>query len=77
MQEDRMSKEEILANRIAAGRVIDTETCEIWDSFCDISDPYGVDPPPYEYQCVGRVIFVRSAESEGLRVAGGQGPCGA
>ena len=29
MNEDRMTKEEFLANRKAAGRVIDVETCEM------------------------------------------------
>ena len=54
-----------LASRKVAGQVIDPETCEIWDAHCQILDPYGVDTPPDEYDCIGQVIFVRSAESDG------------
>jgi hypothetical protein len=32
MNEDRMTKEKFLANRKAAGRVIDPETCDIAQS---------------------------------------------
>jgi hypothetical protein len=60
-----MTKEEFLANRKAAGHVINVETCDIWDEYRQILDPYEVDPPPPEGYCIGRVIFVRSAESDG------------
>ena len=66
MSEDRMTKEEFLANRKAAGRVIDVETCEIAQWCVEILDPYGVEPDlPDEMHCVGRTTFVRSAESDG------------
>ena len=66
MNEDRKMKEEFLANRKAAGRVIDVETCEIAQWWVQIMDPYGVEPDlPDEMQCVGRTTFVRSAESDG------------
>ena len=55
MNEDRKMKEEFLANRKAAGRVIDVETCEIAQWWVQILDPYGVEPDlPDEMQCVGR-----------------------
>ena len=65
MSENKMTKEEFLATRRAAGRMIDPETCEIWDEYCQILDPYGVDPPPDECCCIGRLIFVRSSERNG------------
>jgi hypothetical protein len=64
MNEDQMTKEEFLANRVAAGRAIDVETCEIYKKTCSIMDPYGVDPDD-SCECIGRVPFVRSAESHG------------
>jgi hypothetical protein len=63
MSEDRMTKEEFLASRFAAGQVIDVERCEINWWWAKIVDPCGVDPN--SDPCVGRVIFVRSAESGG------------
>jgi hypothetical protein len=63
MSEDRMTKDEFLANRKAAGRVIDVETCDIAEWYADLADPYGVDRPPPE--CIGRIRFVASAESDG------------
>ena len=63
INEDRMTKEAFLASRIAAGRLIDVETCEITWWWAKIVDPYGVDPN--SDPCVGRVIFVISAESDG------------
>jgi hypothetical protein len=56
-------REEYLESRIAAGRVIDVETCEIEWWWARIVDPYGVDPD--SDPCVGRVTFVISAESDG------------
>ena len=53
MIDDRMTKEEFLANRKAAGRDIDIENCAIWQTYCQILDPYGIDPPPDEYNCGG------------------------
>ena len=64
MNEDRMTAEEFLADRKAAGRLIDVETCRVWWEHCDITDPYGVGPKTDDY-CVGRVTFVGSLESDG------------
>ena len=64
MNENRM-KEEFLTSRKAAGRVIDVETCEIWWLHRNVVDPYGVDSDSDPEYCVGRVYFVRSAESDG------------
>jgi hypothetical protein len=69
MQEDRILKEEFLASRKTAGRMIDVETCEIWDAHCQVLDPYGVDLLPDD-DCIGREIFVGSAESDGPIWAG-------
>jgi hypothetical protein len=41
MNEDRMTKEEYLAGRKAAGRLIDVETCRIFMARCPIGDPWG------------------------------------
>jgi hypothetical protein len=60
---DLARREEFLASRIAAGRAINVETCEITSWWARIADPYGVDPN--SDHCVGRVTFVISAESEG------------
>jgi hypothetical protein len=66
MNEDRMTKEEFLANRKAAGQVIDPETCEVAIWSAQTLDPYGVEPDllPEERQ-IGSYYFVRSAESDG------------
>ena len=64
MNEDQVTKEEFLANRKAAGRVIDPETCDIAQWYVDLADPYGVSSPP-PAECIGRVTFVASAESDG------------
>lgn len=66
MSEDRMTKEEFLANRKAAGRVIDVETCDIAEWWVPTMDPYGVEPDlPDEMRQIGRLTFVQSAESDG------------
>ena len=59
-----LRREKFLASRKAAGRVIDIETCKIWVEHRDLADPYGVNPDS-DFCCIGRVIFVRSAESDG------------
>ena len=66
MNEDRMTKEEFLANRKAAGRVIDVETCDIVEWWVPTMDPYGIKPDlPDEMHQIGRLTFVQSAESDG------------
>ncbi len=68
MNEKKMTKEEFLANRKAAGRVIDPETCAIHECYVDLADPYGVNRPPLE--CIGRVTRgagrVRSYDGRGI-----------
>jgi hypothetical protein len=64
MREDRIAREEFLANRKAAGRMIDVETCDIDEWYVDLADPYGISRPPAA-ECIGRVLFVASAESDG------------
>jgi hypothetical protein len=66
MSDDRMTKAEFLASRIAAGQVIDIETCEvrIWSAYT--IDTYGIEPDlPAEARQIGSYYFVRSAESDG------------
>jgi hypothetical protein len=64
--QDRMTKEQFLASRKAAGRAIDVETCEIEWCYAQAFDPYGVDTDlPDELWVVGREYFARSAESDG------------
>jgi hypothetical protein len=46
MIKDRMTTEEFLANRKAAGRTIDVETCKIMKKYTDLRDPYRLNPPP-------------------------------
>ena len=60
----RMTKREFLANRKAAGRVIDVETCDIVKTTVNLADPYGVDRR-LRVECIGRVLFVASAQSGG------------
>ncbi|WP_375764549.1 hypothetical protein ACE10X_21300 [Bradyrhizobium sp. Pha-3] len=52
-----------LASREEAGRMIDVETCKITWWWAKIADPYGTDPDSDD--CIGRVTFVKSAESNG------------
>jgi hypothetical protein len=57
---------EWLASREEAGRKIDIETCEIGCWYTCLADPYGLHPDvPEEFQQIGRMHFVRSAESHG------------
>ena len=66
MSENRMTKEEFLASRVAAGWAIDIETCEVLIRSAYTLDPYGVEPDlPPELRQIGSYYFVRSAESDG------------
>jgi hypothetical protein len=66
MNEDSMTKEEFLASRKAAGRVIDVETCKIAWWYAQIVDPYEIESDlPDEAYCVGSICFVVSPESDG------------
>lgn len=39
---DDIARDELLAGRKAAGRLIDIETCHIAGFYVDIADPYGI-----------------------------------
>ena len=60
-----MTREEFLAGRIAAGRVINIETCKIFKNAVNVADPYGIygDEVPH---CIGRLLFVASNDSDGI-----------
>ena len=61
-----MTKEEFLANRKAAGQVIDVETCKIAWWYAQIVDPYGIESDlPDEAYCIGSTCFVISPDSDG------------
>jgi hypothetical protein len=71
MNEDRMTKEEFLANRKTAGQVIDVETCRVWEEYSNFADPYGLEPVPDDFNPdapdldqnpVGKAIWVGSLE---------------
>jgi hypothetical protein len=63
MKKDGITKEEFLAGRKVAGQAINVETCEIAKIAVDVVDPYGVGDDGIE--CIGRLVFVESAESDG------------
>jgi hypothetical protein len=69
MTEDRTTKQEFLASRKAAGQAMDVDTCDVIECYVDLADPYGVNrAPPAE--CIGKVRFVASAESDGWVLVG-------
>jgi hypothetical protein len=53
-----------LAPRKEAGRAIDPENVDFNWGWEEVLDPYGVDPVPPEYSCVGRTYFVRTPGSD-------------
>jgi hypothetical protein len=53
-----------LAIRKEAGLKIDPETAEVTWCYAETLDPYGIDPVPEEYSCVGREYFARSPGSD-------------
>jgi len=57
-----IAREEFLAGRKAAGRLIDVETCHIAGFYVDIADPYGVGG---SIGCAAKALFVASIESDG------------
>jgi hypothetical protein len=63
--EDEMTDEEWLAVRKEAGLRIDPDTAEVFWRYGYVIDPYGFEPDlPAELQCVGRLYFARSPESD-------------
>lgn len=57
-----IAREDFLAGRKAAGRLIDVATCHIAGFYVDIADPYGVGGST---GCVAKVLFVASIVSDG------------
>ena len=53
-----------LAECKEAGRSINPENVEFSWGWAEMLDPYGVDPVPPEYRCIGRVHFVRTPGSD-------------
>lgn len=61
----RTTIEEFLAIRREAGLKIDPETAVVLWGYAQVFDPYGIDPNlPPQWDCVGRVYFARSPNSE-------------
>jgi hypothetical protein len=57
--------EEFLAIRKAEGLKIDPDTAEVYWEYGPPGDPYGVYPePPPEGDCIGRIYFARSPDSD-------------
>jgi hypothetical protein len=54
--------EAFYADRRAAGRLIDTETCQGFWHWCDDTDPYGIDLASYGE--IGRNSFVRNKKGD-------------
>src|SRR4051812_18014075 len=52
-----------LAIRKEAAKTIDPTTAEIFWTYGDITDPYGVDPDGRS-ECIGRVYFARAPGSD-------------
>jgi hypothetical protein len=48
----------------AEGLKIDPATAEVTWWYAEVLDPYGIDPPPEEYQCVGWEYFVRRPDGD-------------
>ena len=62
---EEMAVEQWLAIRKEAALKIDPETAEVYWTYAQTLDPYGVNPDlPEEYQQVGREYFARSPGSD-------------
>lgn len=62
---ERMSVEHWLAIRKAEALKIDPEAAEVFWTYGQVVDPYGIDPDlPEEWKCIGRVYFARRPGSE-------------
>ena len=62
IDEHNRKVKDIYANRRAAGRLIDVETCEGVHDTIDESDPYGIELAPYGL--INYVLFVRNKDSD-------------
>jgi hypothetical protein len=62
VNEHNRKVKEFYANRRAAGRLIDIETCQGCHSTIDESDPYGIELAPYGM--INCVLFVRNKDSD-------------
>jgi hypothetical protein len=60
-----MAKEQWLGARKEAALRTDAETADVFSTYAQILDPYGVDPElPEECWCVGREYFARADGSD-------------
>ena len=59
-----MAVDQWLAIRKEEGLKIDPSTAEVVWSYTQVLDPYGVNPPPPEADCVGRAYFARRPGSD-------------
>jgi hypothetical protein len=55
-----------LAEREAAGKLINPATCECIKYYAEACDIYGIYIVPDEWQCAGNELFVRNPDSNGL-----------
>ena len=63
--DDDLSVDQWLNLRKEAALKIDPETAEVSWTFGCVLDPYGVEPElPEEQQCIGRLYFARSPDSD-------------
>ena len=63
-----MTEEEalaFLAERVAAGKLINPVTCECIKYAAEACDIYGIYIVPDEWQCAGNELFVRNPDSSG------------
>ena len=56
--------EQFLAARRQAGSLIDPATADVYWEWAQMLDPYGVLNLPDECQCVGRLYFAKSPDSD-------------
>jgi len=59
-----LTREEWLAIRKEAGLRIDPATAKVTFCWGQIADPYGIYPYNPEFDCIGRVYFARSPDSD-------------
>jgi hypothetical protein len=60
---DIQTKDEWLAVRLAEGKLIDPQTAEVFKTWGDVGDPYGLCPDLSE-SCIGKIFFARRPDSD-------------
>jgi hypothetical protein len=53
-----------IAERRQAGFAIDPATAIVTFWWTEALDPYGIDPPPEGYRCIGRTYFARAPDAD-------------